>query len=73
MIKRKRSEKTEEAEKPENVMCYVCDEKIPKGREVYLGQETYRCKRCVPGSARWLKNQTQSKTGEYYKKGDKDG
>lgn len=73
MIKRKIDKKQEEVKEKENLVCYVCEKKLTKDKAVYLGQETYRCKRCVPGSARWLKNQTQSKTGEYYKKGDKDG
>jgi len=36
--------------------CYVCGQRIKKDEGIYVGNNTWRHKRCKPGSAHWLKS-----------------
>jgi len=57
---------------PVNVQCVYCTQRI-RSNPVYIGQEMYRHRRCVPGSKRW-KESTGPKTvaGEILKLYAKD-
>jgi hypothetical protein len=36
--------------------CYVCGKKIKGDDGVYIGNNTWRHKKCKPGSVQWLKS-----------------
>ncbi len=36
--------------------CYVCRKRIKNDDGVYIGNNTWRHKKCRPGSAQWLKS-----------------
>lgn len=36
--------------------CYVCGQRIKENEGLYVGNRTWRHKRCKPGSAHWLRS-----------------
>lgn len=36
--------------------CYVCGQRIKKDEGIYVGNNTWRHKRCKPGSAHWMRS-----------------
>lgn len=36
--------------------CYVCGKRIKDNDSVYIGNNTWRHKKCKPGSIQWLKS-----------------
>jgi len=45
--------------------CYVCRKRIKNDDGVYIGNNTWRHKKCKPGSAQWLKSPLSRDDGSH--------
>lgn len=42
-------------------ICFVCS-RVIKGKNRYIGSGKYRCEKCKPGSARWMRSSVGKKS-----------